>query len=80
MMNKVWIYIPLLLSIVCCTVTGEWFEDLVDAGSEFLKEKAAPAVRNAFDDLKRTVTDPEKQQQFREWLTRVSTVKSFTVL
>lgn len=54
---------------------ADWFSDFIDLaqakiadGATFLKEKAAPAVREKFTEIKQTLQDPETHRKAKEWI------------
>uniref|UniRef100_A0A9J2NZI7 SXP/RAL-2 family protein Ani s 5-like cation-binding domain-containing protein n=1 Tax=Ascaris lumbricoides TaxID=6252 RepID=A0A9J2NZI7_ASCLU len=68
------IYLLLIISFVS-NINGDWFDDLVDnlhaklvAGADYIKEKAAPALREKFNDAKAKLQDPETHHAFRQWI------------
>lgn len=71
------IYLLLIISFVS-NINGDWFDDLVDnlhaklvAGADYIKQKAAPALREKFNDAKAKLQDPETHHAFRQWIQEV---------
>ncbi|VDN49839.1 unnamed protein product [Gongylonema pulchrum] len=69
--------LPVLLVLVRPT-NADWFDDFVNglhdkivAGADYIKEKAAPAVRETFDEAKNKLKDPETHRRLREWVKEV---------
>ncbi|KAM3718653.1 tRNA(Ile)-lysidine synthase [Dirofilaria immitis] len=64
----------IILSLLCST-QADWFDDLVNglhekivAGADYIKDKAAPSVREKFDETKGALQDPETHRNIRLWL------------
>ncbi|VDM49490.1 unnamed protein product [Toxocara canis] len=75
-MERLWVL--LLMALLVSTANADWFDDLVEsvhaklvAGADYLKEKAAPAVRDKFNEAKEKLQDPETHQMFRQWVQEV---------
>ncbi|VDN04398.1 unnamed protein product [Thelazia callipaeda] len=56
-------------------IQADWFDDIVSgihgqitSGADYLKDKAAPAVRNTFNNAKDKLKDPKTHQRVRDWL------------
>ena len=60
-------------------VRGDWWSDLVDSahgkivdGANFLRDKAAPAVRDKFVEVKESLQNPETHRKAKQWFEEVS--------
>lgn len=58
---------------------ADWFDDLVNglhgkiiSGADYIKDKAAPRVRETFDEAKAKLKDPETHRRIQQWVTEVS--------
>ncbi|KAK0394833.1 hypothetical protein QR680_000955 [Steinernema hermaphroditum] len=66
----------IFLALAAQHTHADWFDDFIDgfhskiiAGADYIKEKAAPAVREKFNAAKETLQDPETHRGIQEWIT-----------
>ncbi|TMS34395.1 hypothetical protein L596_002001 [Steinernema carpocapsae] len=64
-----------LLAVAAHSTQADWFDDFIDgvhsklvAGADYIKEKAAPVVREKFNSAKETLQDPETHRGIQEWI------------
>ncbi|VDK25423.1 unnamed protein product [Anisakis simplex] len=65
-------------SVLISDTKADWFDDIVDgiheklvAGADYLKNSAAPAIREKFNEAKGTLQDPETHHKIKVWLETV---------
>uniref|UniRef100_A0A0R3RRW8 Secreted protein n=1 Tax=Elaeophora elaphi TaxID=1147741 RepID=A0A0R3RRW8_9BILA len=58
-----------------CFTKADWFDDLVNglhgkivSGADYIKDKAAPTVRETFNEAKATLKDPETHRKIQTWV------------
>lgn len=77
----------LLRVIICTFITfftlfhfteADWFDDFVNglhekivSGADYIKDKAAPTVRETFDNAKAKLKDPETHRHIQHWVKEV---------
>lgn len=67
-----------LLILLLSSAQADWFDDLVNSlhdkivsGADYIRDRAAPAVRETFDEAKNKLKDPETHRRLREWVKEV---------
>uniref|UniRef100_A0A0K0F2B3 Secreted protein n=1 Tax=Strongyloides venezuelensis TaxID=75913 RepID=A0A0K0F2B3_STRVS len=71
--------------ILCCLITipniinASWFDDLTDtisnglnSAADYIKQTAAPTIKNKTEEIKTTLQDPETYKSFKEWVNSVA--------
>uniref|UniRef100_A0A0N5BVL2 Secreted protein n=1 Tax=Strongyloides papillosus TaxID=174720 RepID=A0A0N5BVL2_STREA len=70
---------------LCCLITipniinASWFDDLTDtisnglnSAADYIKQTAAPTIKNKTEEIKTTLQDPETYKSFKEWVNSVA--------
>ncbi|VDO55491.1 unnamed protein product [Brugia timori] len=72
-------YTFITFTTLLCFTEADWFDDLVNglhsklvSGADYIKDKAAPTVRETFDDAKAKLKDPETHRRIQDWINDVS--------
>lgn len=62
-----------------CFTEADWFDDLVSglhgkivSGADYIRDKAAPTVRETFDEAKAKLQNPETHRHIQHWIKEVS--------
>uniref|UniRef100_A0A915PNI0 SXP/RAL-2 family protein Ani s 5-like cation-binding domain-containing protein n=1 Tax=Setaria digitata TaxID=48799 RepID=A0A915PNI0_9BILA len=77
-LSRIVISLFVALSVVCL-VEADWFDDLVNglhekiiSGADFIKDEAAPKVRQTFIDAKDKLKNPETHREIRNWINEIT--------
>ncbi|CAG9532241.1 unnamed protein product [Cercopithifilaria johnstoni] len=69
------IYTFITFNTFFCLTEADWFDDLVNglhgkivSGADYIKEKAAPTVRETFEEAKDKLKDPETHRHIQHWI------------
>ncbi|KAK6105066.1 hypothetical protein QQG55_18795 [Brugia pahangi] len=68
-------YTFITFTTLLCFTEADWFDDLVNglhsklvSGADYIKDKAAPTVRETFDGAKAKLKDPETHRRIQDWI------------
>uniref|UniRef100_A0A1I8AAG9 Apolipoprotein C-I n=1 Tax=Steinernema glaseri TaxID=37863 RepID=A0A1I8AAG9_9BILA len=68
------VILTVFLVLAAQHANADWFDDMVNrihegitAGADFIKEKAAPTIREKFNAAKETLQDPETHRGVQTW-------------
>ncbi|EFO16730.1 hypothetical protein LOAG_11773 [Loa loa] len=68
-------YTFITFTTLICLTEADWFDDLVNnlhgkivSGADYIKDKAAPTVRETFDEAKAKLKDPETHRRIQQWV------------
>uniref|UniRef100_A0AAF5DL70 SXP/RAL-2 family protein Ani s 5-like cation-binding domain-containing protein n=1 Tax=Strongyloides stercoralis TaxID=6248 RepID=A0AAF5DL70_STRER len=80
-LNKQNIFVIILCFLIIHpgNINASWFDDLTDTisnglntAADYIKQTAAPTIKNKTEELKTTLQDPDTYKGFKEWLNQVA--------